>query len=173
MLRPAAQFATLLVLWTLVAQANHALAPWHVYLWLGSLFLAYSALVLPLRSGLLTTFLGGLLCDSATGSTPGLHALLFAAAHALLFHLRDRLPRDDTTGRVVIALIANLALFLVFSFLQLALLSSAGDVWPRLICDLLCSQVVLALIAPWFFAFQAAALRLADPTAEAYDHRFD
>ncbi len=173
MRRTAVIFLTLLLLWTIVAQINHALAPWHVYLWLGGLFIAYSALSLSLRTGLAASFLGGLLCDSSSGAAFGTHALLFAAAHTFVFNLRDRLPRDETAGRVVIALIANLALFLVFSFLQISRLPAPGEVWPRLICDLLCSQVFLALIAPWFFALQARALDLADPLTAFYERRLD
>ena len=39
--------------------------------------------------------------------------------------------------------------------------------WGRLLADLVCSQVVVALIAPWFFALQGSALTLtrAEPVA--------
>ena len=73
--------------------------------------------------------------------------------------------RDETVARVIIALLTNLTLFLVFSFLQISRLPQPAVAWPRIIFDLVCSQVVLALIAPWFFALQTAALRLAEPFA--------
>ena len=38
--------------------------------------------------------------------------------------------------------------------------------WPRLIADLACSQVFLALVAPWFFALQLRALTLAGSARE-------
>ena len=41
-------------------------------------------------------------------------------------------------------------------------------IWPRLIVDLLCSQVFLVLIAPWFFALQTRALTLARVPRETY-----
>jgi cell shape-determining protein MreD len=173
MRRPLATFATVLALWALVSQANHALAPWHVYLWLGGLFVTFSALTLPLRAGLAASLLGGLLCDSTTAVAFGTHTLLFATAHVALFNIRDRVPRDETAGRVVIALLGNLALFLIFSFLQITRMPASGDVWPRLIFDLLCSQVFLALIAPWFFALQSRTLDFVDPDAAAYDRRLD
>jgi rod shape-determining protein MreD len=173
MRRTATIFVTLAVLWTIVAQVNHALAPWHIYLWVGGLFVTFGALALPLRAGLAASLLGGLLCDATSGTNFGAHALLFASAHIVIFNVRDRVPRDETIGRVVIALLANLALFLVFSFLQIARLPEPGDAWPRLIFDLLCSQVFLAVIAPWFFAFQSRLLDLADPIAADYDRRLD
>jgi len=154
-------FATLLLLWVLVAQVNHYLAVWRVYLFVGGLYVTYAALQLPLRSGLAATLLGGLLCDANSPVPPGTHTLLFAAAHAVLFHVRDRVPRDETVTRVILALLANLALFLVFSFLLIGLSPVPAAIWPRLIFDLACSQVFLALIAPWFFALQGRAQELA------------
>ena len=79
----------------------------------------------------------------------------------MVFHLRDRVPRDDTAARVVVALLLNLAMFLLFALAQMGRLPAPAAVWPRLLADLLCSQLVLALIAPWFFALQARVLALA------------
>jgi rod shape-determining protein MreD len=154
-------FLSLLLLWLLVTQLNHYLAVWRVYLFAGGLFVTYAALQLPLRSGLTASLLAGLLCDANSPVPPGTHLLLFAAAHAVVFHLRDRIPRDQTLTRVIIALLANLALFLVFSFVLIGLSPAPAVIWPRLIFDLVCSQVFIALVAPWFFALQTRALELA------------
>lgn len=161
MIRTLVAFFAILVLWAAVAQVNHTLARVHVYLFIGGLGVAAAALVLPLWPGLIASFLGGLVFDAATPVTFGTHAILFAIAHTIVFNLRDRLPRDDTTGRVVIALITNLGVFLVFSFLQMARAPVPGAVWPRLIADLVASQIFLTLIGPWFFALQHRALVLA------------
>ncbi len=152
---------TLLLLWVLVGQVNHYLTVWRVFLFVGGLYVTYSALLLPLRPGLAATLLAGLLCDANSPVTLGTHTLLFAAAHAVLFHVRDRVPREETITRVVLALLANLALFLVVSFLLIGHSPAPGAVWPRIIFDLVCSQVFLALIAPWFFALQTRSLELA------------
>ncbi len=154
-------FLTLLLLWTLVAQANHALSGLRVYLFVGGLFVTYAALMLPFRAGLTASLLGALLCDANTPVAFGTHLLLFAAAFAVVAHLRDRLPREDAVARVVVALLANLAIFLLFSFTQIGGSSSPAAAWTRLIADLVCSQIFLALIAPWFFALQHRALLLA------------
>jgi len=154
-------FLTLLLLWVLVGQVNHYLTAWRVFLFVGGLYVTYSALLLPLRPGLAATLLAGLLCDANSPVAVGTHLLLFAAAHAVLFHVRDRIPREETVTRVVLALLANLALFLVVSFLLIGRSPAPGAVWPRIIFDLVCSQVFLALIAPWFFALQARSLELA------------
>jgi rod shape-determining protein MreD len=153
-------FLTLFLLWVIVALANQALAGAHLYLFAGGLFVAYAALSLPLRDGLAAVLLAGLLCDANTPVPFGLHTLLLAAAFTIVFNLRDHVPRDETVARVTIALLVNLGLFLVLSFALVGRGPVPGAVWPRLIFDLVCSQVFLALIAPWFFAFQARALVL-------------
>jgi rod shape-determining protein MreD len=154
-------FATVVVLWALLAQLNHALAGLRIYIFGGGLFVAFVALTQPRRSGLATAFLGGLICDANSSVVFGTHALLFAAAHVTLFHVRDRVPRDDNISAIIVVLLTNLALFLVFSFTQIHALPSPATMWPRLLFDLLCSQVFLGLITPWFFAFQAGSLSLA------------
>jgi len=160
MRRTLVTFLTLLLLWVVVAQVNHVLDG-HAYLFAGGLLVAYAALQLPLRDGLAAVLLAGLLCDAGAPVPFGLHTLLFAAAHAVVFNIRDHLPREETVARVVVALLVNLALFLVLSFALVGRGPAPAAVWPRLIFDLVCSQVFLALIAPWFFALQARSLVLA------------
>lgn len=160
-MRTLVPFLASVVLWALVSELNHAFAGFQIYLFIGGLIVTASALVLPLRPGLSASFLSGLLFDSTTPVPFGLHAVLFAATHVVVFHLRDRLPRDDTTGRVVIALLANLGLFLVFSFIEVTQSPLPAAAWPRLIADLVASQVFLTFTCPWFFALQHRALVLA------------
>lgn len=160
---------TLLLLWALAAQLNHELAPVHVTLFLGGLFVTYTALSFPLGPGMASSFAAGLLLDADAPVAFGTHALLFAAAHALLHDLRDRLPRDDTVGRVVIALLANFAIFLALSFLEVPQSPMASGAWPRLFSDLLVSQVVLALAGPWFFSLQHRTLVLAGAEPRTLD----
>jgi rod shape-determining protein MreD len=174
-MRPAlASFLTVLLLWALLTQANHYLAGNQLYLFVGGLLVVHAALELPLRSGMAVSMLIGAICDAnapgylgTTGAQPlvpfGTEILLFATVHALLFNLRDRLPHEETTGRVVIALFANLALFLALSFIEIDHSPAPGTSWLRLFVDLIFSQIVLALIAPWFFALQRRATALAQP----------
>lgn len=154
-------FLSLLLLWLLLAQVNHYLAVRQVYIFAGGLFVTYAALKIPLRSGLAVTVLAGLLFDANSAATFGTHVLLFAATHAVIYHLRDRVPRDQTTSRVIVTLLANLALFLLLSFGQVGQSPAPAAIWPRLIFDLACSQVLIVIIAPWFFALQTSALTLA------------
>jgi rod shape-determining protein MreD len=173
-------FFTQAVLWLVVGQLNDSLSGLRVTLLVSSLLVVLTALTQPLVAGFAAVFLTGLLCDSAqplwvefdpaarwgfaAAVVYGLaHAntLLLSAAHAVLFYLRDRLPRDRPVGLLVVALLANLALFLLFSLMQVAHSPAPAAVWLRLGIDLVCSQIFLALIGPWFFALQVRALALA------------
>ena len=69
---------------------------------------------------------------------------------------------------LIIASIANIALSLVFSLFLISRVPSLVSAWPRMLTDLICSQLLIALIAPWFFALQAGALDIARPLTSRY-----
>ncbi|MGH7996877.1 MAG: hypothetical protein ACREFX_11045 [Opitutaceae bacterium] len=158
-------FGTLVLLWALVEQANHLIAPLHISLFLGGLYLTYAALVFPPRIAGPVVFLAGLVCD-ANGFLPfGTEAFLFLGAQTLLAHQRDRLPHEDTLGRVAIAWLCNLVLFLAISLVRADHAPLLRAYWTRAAADLVVSQLVLAFTAPWFFALQSAALDRAGGTS--------
>lgn len=152
---------SLILLWAIVAQLNDALSAVRLYVFAGGLFVAFAALTQPRQPGLTAVMLAGLVCDANSPVTFGLHMLLFATAHFILFQLRERVPRDDAVSAIAVVLLTNLALFLVFSFTQIHGSPAPAVTWPRLIADLVCSQIFLALVTPWFFALQAGALAFA------------
>lgn len=156
------------LLWALVGQLNHALTGVRVYVFAAALYIAHATLWQPWRTGLLAAVLGGLLCDASAPVAFGTHMLLFAAAHVATFQLRERLPREDPIGVVVIVLLVNFGLFIVFSLTQIGHSPVPGAMAIRLLVDLVCSQVLLALITPWFFALQARALVLAGASRENF-----
>ncbi|HRE80519.1 MAG TPA: rod shape-determining protein MreD [Opitutaceae bacterium] len=170
MRRPLVLFATLFLLWVLVAQANHELSGFRVTLFLGGLFTVFAAIWLPRTEGLLTVFASGLLFDVGTPVWFGCHALLFSLAHTVIHHFRKRMPRDEAWVSVVVALLANLGIFLGVSFSAFHDLPAPTNVWPRLLTDLLLSQIVLALIAPWFFALQLKAFEITRVVLPAEEH---
>jgi rod shape-determining protein MreD len=162
---------TQLLLWALVSELNHLLSGLRVHVFAGALFVTFAALTQPRRSGLFAVCVGGLICDATSPVGFGHHLLLFVAAHGILFHLRERMPHDDNIALTVVTLLANLGLFLAFSFTQMHLSPSPAAVWPRLLMDLACSQVFLSLVTPWLFALQGRALELAQVVTAAYDRR--
>jgi cell shape-determining protein MreD len=157
-------FATLLLLWALLAELNHALSPLHVWVFAGGLYVGHAALHQSQRGGLALALLAGCLCDAATPVAFGTHALLFTAAQLVVFRLRDRIPRQDNVAATLVALFTNFALYLLLAFTQGH--QAPAGAWPRLLADLVCSQVFVALVTPWFFALQARAVALADAFAD-------
>lgn len=154
-------FATSLLLWALVSQLNDALAALRVHVFAGGLFVVFAALTQPRRPGLAATMLAGLVCDAHAPVAFGLHLMLFVFAHVLIFHVRERVAREDAISITVVALLTNLALFLLLSFTQIHSSPAPASAWPRLIADMVASQLVLALVTPWFTALQARALVVA------------
>jgi len=141
----------------LTRQTNHLLAPWGLSLWLGGLLVAFPALHLNFRTGLVSCLATGLLLDVWSPLGFGTHALLFGLAHVVIFRIRNRLAASELTIGIIVALIANLALFVLLSFWTLGHAPVSG---LRILSDLVMSQLVLAFITPWFFALQLRAISL-------------
>jgi rod shape-determining protein MreD len=152
-------FLSLYLLHALVAEANDALSGMHVWIFAGGLYVVYAALMFPLREGIAATLLAGLACDAATPLPFGTHTFLFVFCHLVLFQLRERIQRHETVVRVVIALFLNAGMFIAIALVE-ALRGSGGHAL-KLMGDLGVSEAVVALAGPWFFALQAASLKLA------------
>jgi rod shape-determining protein MreD len=154
-------FLTLYVLRALVAEANTALSGLHVSLFAGGLYVAYAALQMPFAPGFTASVLGGFLCDAMSPVSTGTHAALFAAAHSVVYNMRERLQRDETVVRVAVALVVNGFLFAAFSAMRARFSHGGVGAWPRMLADLTWSEAAIALAAPWFFALQLRSLELA------------
>lgn len=154
-------FLTQFLLWALVSQVNHELSPWGVALFVGGLFVGFSAVHFDRREALAGAFAAGFLHDAGTPLPFGTHALAFAAAVVFIQHVRQRLNRHEGLVTVMVILIANLGLFLAISAVAARLLPDAAGFTSRVLSDLIISQIALALIAPWFVALQAKTLEFA------------
>ncbi len=160
-------FATTLLLWSLIVQLNHYLAPLGASVSIGGLLVAFAALRLRLRHGLTATILIGLAVD-ALEPVPqigrhllhGPHLLLFTAAHVLIFRLRTRFPREEVFFGLVTALLANLGIFLGLSSLYVGLAAhpAPGAASLRLLADFGWSQLFILAAGPWFLSLQRRAL---------------
>lgn len=159
--------ANLLLAW-LAGLANHRLAQFSLpgldyvslHLYLGGLFVTYAALRLDRKHGFAAVALTGLLVDATEPVPFGTSLILLGLAHATLVYGRQRFPREGATFGLVVALLANLFLFIAFSFLLVGDNPRPGEAWLRLFADLLASQLVILLITPWFLALQDRAMEL-------------
>ncbi len=147
-----------IILVTMVAQANHYLAAWQLHLWLGGLLVTPAALSARHRAGAAVVFLTGLAMDATSPVACGTQALVLLAGHALVYTWRDRLARSEATAQAMAALTANLVTFLLLAVAESFTAPRPGGALGRLLADLVASQLVLALVAPWFCALQARLL---------------
>ncbi len=153
-------FACCVILWVCVSQLNHYLANLHLSVFAGGLLVTLPALRLDFRTGWWSSLLIGLLIDSSTAVPFGFHGMLFIAAHIGVFNLRGRFPREETSFGIIIALTANLALFVAISMALIHRSPEPLDMISRLLIDLLISEIFVFLVAGWFFALQERSLEL-------------
>jgi rod shape-determining protein MreD len=146
---------------SLLGQLNHGLSAFAVTLAAPGLLVAFAALRLSLKPGLLVALLTGLWLDAVTPVDFGHNAFLLGLAFCLLHRVRARLPREEAVVGVVAAIFINLALCIVTAALNLNHLPDTSSGALRLLVDLVASQLVTALIGPWFLALQARSLQLA------------
>jgi len=166
--------ANLLLIW-LGGVANHHLSQFPlpfsrisatVYLYLAGLLVVFSGLRLDPRHGLAATVLTAFALDATLPVPFGLHVVLLGLVHATLLYGRSRFPKDEPVFATVVALFANLFLFLALSVVLVGRSPRPAEAWLRLFVDLIASQLVIALITPWFIALQREMLALARLTPE-------
>jgi hypothetical protein len=153
--------ATIVLLRFLTGQVNHSLSAWQLQVFSGALAVAFAGFHLPRGLGLAAVILAGLVHDSTVPVATGTHAVLFAAAFLVLHRLRGRIPPEVGPARVLAVLGVNLGLFIVLSLLRFASYPAAGPALGRLLADLLVSQVLVGLAAPWFLSLQLRSFELA------------
>jgi len=147
-----------IVLWTITAQLNHYLAPWHLNIFTGGLILAYPALRLPWRDTWRIALPLGLWHDAATAAPFGAHAILFLLAAALIHYLRVRIPRTDTLVAILTAILANTAILAALSIALAIRDPIPAGIIRTLALDTLLSAALIALVTRWYFALQTQAL---------------
>jgi len=159
-----------LLLWWLLGMVNDRLAGSAVHLYVGGLFVSYAALRLDRKHGLIATVLTGFLLDAAEPVPFGTSVVLFGLIHATLLYGRQQFPREGAVFGLVVALLANLFLFIALSFLLIGANPRPGEAWLRVFVDLLASQVFILLLGPWFLALQDRAMELVQIHPETGRH---
>ncbi len=146
--------ANLLLLW-LYGLANHCLGSFNVFIFPGGLLVVYAALRLDALHGYIATALTALACDALMFAPFGdQRGPARARAHRGVLWPPAASLREEPVFATVVALVANLFVFLVLSFALIGRNPRPGVAWLRLFSDLIASQIVLALVTPWVFALQ-------------------
>jgi cell shape-determining protein MreD len=148
------------VLWTVVCQINHYLTTLHVSVFVGGLLVTFSALRVGFREGWWCSILIGLLIDSSAAVYFGFHAMTFAVVHTVIFNLRGRFPREETVFGVIVALLANVGLFIAITIALIHRTPTPLTMLTRLLVDLLASELLILVLSPWFFALMEHSLEI-------------
>jgi len=159
-MRALAFLLPMLIVTVLTVQVNHLLSFLQVHLFLAGLFVAYGSLQADRRSAVAAIAAAGFWLDASSPVPFGLHAAVMTIAALVIWQSRRRRLADEDSSAVTAALAANAVVFFVISFQQSGQAPSSGTYWLRAGVELAISEIVLALIARWFFALQGASLRL-------------
>ncbi len=151
-----------LLLWWLTGLTNHYFGGYALHFYLGGLLIAYAALRLDPKQGLIATVLTGLMVDALEPVPFGTSLILFSLIHVTVLYGRQRFPREGAIFGIVVALLANLFLFIALSFLLIGANPRPGTAWLRIFADLFFSQLAILIVAPWFLALQDRAMELAE-----------
>jgi cell shape-determining protein MreD len=146
-----------LLLMYLSLQVNHYLAYIPASLFLFGLPIGFAALRLTLGQGLATSAVTGLYYDTLTPFPFGIALVFFSITFTMIYTVRSRFHREETFSSIIAVLLANLFLFAAFCGVATTMTGTPGHP-ASLITDLLMSQVLIAIICGWFFAFQMAFL---------------
>lgn len=156
-----------LLAWLLGAANHHLASAWFpfaahftVHLYAGGLLVTFAALRLDPRNGLVAVLATGLLTDALEPVPLGTNAALLGLVFFLVLRGRQRFPREETVFSIVVALLANLLLFIARSFLFVGGNPHPAEAWLRIFTDLVASQLVIVLVTPWFLALQNQAFEL-------------
>ena len=157
-----------LLLWWLVGTGNHYLGRFSflwmdycsIHLYVGGMFVVYPALKLNSKQGWIAIALTGLMMDALEPVPFGTSMILLGLVYATLLYGRRRFPREGSIFSIVVALFANLFLFIALSFLLVGASPRPGETWLRIFVDLLASQFLILLITPWFFSLQEKSMEM-------------
>lgn len=151
-------FATSALLWLILGEVNHVLAGWNLWLYGGGLLLTYGILHFPRRSGLTHSLFLGLWVDAASPQPFGLSMVLFVLAHLIFFRLKQKFPPEETYTQVSFALLVNAFLFFLLTLWHLPGVLQVSTFAMKAATDFLLSQIMVLVIASWFFALQTEVL---------------
>jgi len=156
-----------LLLYGLMQGLNNALTPLGLSIYIGGLFIAFPALTLPPLNALIVILLSAFLIDAPLIIPFGTSALLFSFGFYLATLAEQRIHYSLKTLTAVIAFTLNLGLFFCISLIAPETSFSNPQQLKSLAINLVLSQTLLLIIAPWFLSFQQLLLHWAKtPTKE-------
>lgn len=146
------------LLYFFVNQLNAALGAKGIYLSLDALYILFAALYFSNYHGLIITAASALTVDAVLPSHFGTNLIIYTIALLTIGRMKIRLRRENPYHVILIALVINLLIILTFTLVTEREGIMSGWFWIRLITDLFLSELVIAIIAPWYLNLQRILL---------------
>lgn len=148
---------------------NSAMAAWPVYFFLLGPMVVLPALYLRHQSYFICTFLTGLWVDASLSVPFGFFTTLFLLVGAIIFSARIRFRVEHNYHPILLAHGINL-----FSLAALTLATgrehfAVTGFWIQVLTTLVCSHVILIVVAPWFFNLERQLFQICRLDTEPED----
>lgn len=142
----------------IVSQVNHYLAPLGISLSLLALVVAFSALVLNIKQGILSLLP---LCLVLEARSPLAYGAFFATTYilfGLIIGFRYQLRRESPMIGTLTAVTANVFVFLALTLATYLSPYRESISYPQTVANLIASSLVISLLARTYFASQLEVL---------------
>ena len=147
-------FAANMLLFFLCSLVNSRLAAFSLYLVLLGLMPIIPALYLRFPSFLFCSALSGLFVDAGLASGIGLFTCGFPVMGTLIRSIRLRFRSGSGYRLVLLANLTNISCIILLHFSYNLKQFFQPALWVQLLTITLFSQIMLHLVAPWFFRFE-------------------
>jgi len=144
----------------LVQLTNSMLSWTGLYVYLGGLYVLFSASFCHWRSGLLAVLATGLLYDAMHPVPFGLSMALLGFAYLVALRVSPQIDPHSPLHFVLVGLVLNALLFLAMTLTLGRGYLGNGAYWAQAGLDFLASAVAVALVGHWFHGFQRLLFRL-------------
>mgnify|MGYP005847419363 CR=1 FL=1 len=148
---------------------NSAMAGWPVYLLLLGPMVVLPALYLRHQSYFICTLLTGFWVDVTLPGAFGFFTSLFLLAGAIIFSARVRFRAEQNYHPVLLAHGINLFLLVALTLAMGWEYLSVPSFWTQVAMTLLCSHLMLLVIAPWFYNLERQLFEICHLETEPED----
>ena len=144
----------------LLSQLNQTLATVSLFLFVNGLLISFPALFLPLGQGMAAVFLISIFYDSGEPWKMGASMIPNLITFTALYYIRDRIQYNNRRVFMMVALTANLFLFLYYTILAGSSYGITSQFVFLNLVHLLMSELVLFVFAGLLLVYQKDVLRM-------------
>ena len=153
-------FVANVLLLHLMLMVNSALAIWAIFPVLLGPMIVFPALYMRHSAYFLCTLCTGLWVDVALPLPFGWMTGLFLCSGVLVFALRKRFRAEENHHPILLAHALNVVAVGALAMPRVHDLYTVPDFWIQTALTIILSQLLLTLVAPWFFNLQRLLLEL-------------